>query len=154
MKVKLIALLLLLLCACSNQQNNSLQEAPAAKSGEGWPLMNSLQAKQEDEAAQEEDSNQANDSITEKYASFAFQSVKWNNTIYRLTEETISEAEVEEEIGEVVTQSSTETEETPDNSSNFLAEGTKLWAIKGIDTSEAIAYERENGVYRKLIADE
>lgn len=154
MKVKLIALLLLLLCACSNQQNNSLQEAPAAKSGEGWPLMNSLQAKQEDKAAQEEDSNQANDSITEKYASFAFQSVKWNNTIYRLTEETISEAEVEEEIGEVVTQSSTETEETPDNSSNFLAEGTKLWAIKGIDTSEAIAYERENGVYRKLIADE
>lgn len=154
MKVKLIALLLLLLCACSNQQNNSSQEAPAAKSGEGWPLMNSLQAKQEDKAAQEEDSNQANDSITEKYASFAFQSVKWNNTIYRLTEETISEAEVEEEIGEVVTQSSTETEETPDNSSNFLAEGTKLWAIKGIDTSEAIAYERENGVYRKLIADE
>lgn len=154
MKVKLIVLLLLLLCACSNQQNNSSQEAPAAKSGEGWPLMNSLQAKQEDKAAQEEDSNQANDSITEKYASFAFQSVKWNNTIYRLTEETISEAEVEEEIGEVVTQSSTETEETPDNSSNFLAEGTKLWAIKGIDTSEAIAYERENGVYRKLIADE
>ncbi|GIP17116.1 hypothetical protein J40TS1_27580 [Paenibacillus montaniterrae] len=154
MKVKLIVLLILLLCACSNQQNNSSQEAPAAKRGEGWPLMNSLQAKQEDKTAQEEDSNQANDSITEKYASFAFQSVKWNNTIYRLTEETISEAEVEEEIGEVVTQSSTETEETPDNSSNFLAEGTKLWAIKGIDTSEAIAYERENGVYRKLIADE
>ncbi|WP_052092155.1 hypothetical protein NYE80_20520 [Paenibacillus sp. FSL H7-0357] len=81
--------------------------------------------------------------------SFAFPYIKWNNSIYTITDTPAEE--VDKPLGEITNYSTTETGETLDNSSNFYQVGTKLWSINNIDSSQEIAVETGQNQYIKAI---
>ena len=84
--------------------------------------------------------------------SWAFQFVKYNGVNYIVTNEEISEEEIEEKIGEV--QKYLETEQNSvDLSSNIYPKGTEIYSIKGINVEEHIAVKDNRGKIIKLIAD-
>lgn len=157
--VILLALLAFISVACSSQNNaasdndqTSLGHTGAATRLEALPVE---RVKNLDKATPTPTPSLSEDSISETNSeqteqSFAFQSVKWNNVIYRLTNEEIEE--VDSEIGEIENFSNIETYEEPGNNSNFLREGTKIWSVKGIDISDAIAIKVDKDVYRLLRA--
>lgn len=74
--------------------------------------------------------------------------VKWNNHVYKITNENVDE--VDKEIGVIEHHSLNEVENTPDNFSNFYSTGTKLYSIKGIDTNKSIAVQTKEGNYVKV----
>lgn len=87
--------------------------------------------------------------VTQSSPSFAYPMLKWNNQLYRIT--STEEVNLDEEIGEITKQNTTETEETPDNSSSYLRKGTKIWSITGIDTKDAIAVKVGTGKFIKAV---
>jgi hypothetical protein len=86
-------------------------------------------------------------SVGKSSADWAFSFVVWDGYIYQLSDEYIDE--ISEEIGEVTKYSDMEGTHSG-NFSNEYQKGTKYYAIKGINTEEAIAI-KENGRYRKAI---
>lgn len=97
-----------------------------------------------------DNSNNNDNTITkENQQSFPYPLVKWNNHIYKITNESIDE--IDKEIGEIEYQSLNEEEDTPDNYSNYYSKGTKLFSIKGVDTNDAIAVQLGEGNYIKVV---
>lgn len=82
----------------------------------------------------------------DKLQSWAFDVVTWNNEIYKVTNEVVTE--VENEIGSIKKHSTNETSELPNLFSNKYKEGTKLFKIANVETSDYIAI-LENGTYYK-----
>lgn len=87
-------------------------------------------------------------------SSYPYHLVKWNNALYRVTNE--ESIVIDELIGEILNHSNDDTnkESTPDNSSNFYSKGTKLWSIKDVDTNEAIAIEYEPNKFINAVLDQ
>ena len=77
--------------------------------------------------------------------SWAYPFVVWQDTIYVVGEETVTD--IEEEIGHVTKYS--DMESYGGNFSNAYPKGTKYYSIKGIDTDVAIAVQEEDGVFVK-----
>ncbi|MFD1956990.1 hypothetical protein ACFSL6_23135 [Paenibacillus thailandensis] len=88
---------------------------------------------------------------TQTQSSFPYPLVVWNNQKYKMTTEVIDAAD--KEIGKIVSHSTDEPTETPDNYSNYYKSGTKLWSIKQVDIKEAIAVETEPGKYVKAVSE-
>ncbi|MCD9023891.1 hypothetical protein [Cohnella silvisoli] len=82
-------------------------------------------------------------------SSFPYPLVKWNNVVYRITNDAV--VDVDAEIGEIATYSTTENNNSQDNFSNYFKIGTKIWSIKDVDKNEAIAIESEAGKYIKAV---
>ncbi|MFD0620537.1 hypothetical protein ACFQZR_24030 [Paenibacillus sp. GCM10027629] len=91
------------------------------------------------------------DTVTMNHAiaSIASPSVKWNDRVYHETTEEVTD--IGEEIGEIETQSTDEMLETPNNHATSYPPGTKLFAIQGVDTSEAIAIQASESMYYKAV---
>ena len=81
--------------------------------------------------------------------SWAYPFVVWQDTIYVVGEETVTE--VEKEIGQVTKYS--DMKSYGGNFSNAYPKGTKYYSIKGIDTDVAIAVQKEDGVFVKAESD-
>jgi len=84
-------------------------------------------------------------------ASISSPNVKWNDRVYHETNEEVTE--IGEEIGEIKTQSTDEILETPNNHATSYPPGTKLFAILGVDTSEAIAIQASETIYYKAVTN-
>ncbi|MGY3718639.1 hypothetical protein ACWE42_24300 [Sutcliffiella cohnii] len=84
--------------------------------------------------------------------SWAFQFVNYNGVNYILTDEEVSEEEIEEKIGEVQQYLETE-QDSLDLSSNIYPKGTEIYSIKGIKVEEHIAVKDKEGKIVKLDAD-
>ncbi|MDQ0062872.1 hypothetical protein [Paenibacillus harenae] len=82
-------------------------------------------------------------------ASTPYPLVTWDSRLYRITTEEITEAE--ETIGEIMLMSLEATNLSPVNYSNYYEKGTKLWSIKQVDTSVAIAVEYAPGKFVKAV---
>ncbi|NIK78944.1 hypothetical protein FHS15_004090 [Paenibacillus castaneae] len=121
MRRLLTIILAVMLCGCSSQGNNTV-------------------AKEEAPLAE-----------MKTLASFPYKLVKWNNHIYRISEEKVSR--VYEEIGEITIQSSNEPADSPNNFSTTFPAGTKLFSLHGVETSEAIAIRISKNDYIKAIAE-
>lgn len=79
--------------------------------------------------------------------SWVFPFVVWNDSIYVLTDEVVTN--VEKKIGKVTSYSSME--QFGGNFSNVYPKGTVYYAIEGIATTEAIAVEHDKGTYIKAV---
>ena len=77
--------------------------------------------------------------------SWAYPFVVWQNYIYVVSEEDVTE--IDKEIGKVTKYS--DMESLSGNFSNMFKKGTKYYSIKGISTDEAIAVEESDGQYIK-----
>ncbi|AQQ53122.1 hypothetical protein [Planococcus lenghuensis] len=84
-------------------------------------------------------------------AVWAYEFVKWNDEVYVMTDEVVSE--VGEELGEVTMYSDAEGS-YDGNFSNSYEEGTKYFAITGVSPEEAIAVREDGGTYRKAIIED
>ncbi|MDR9853997.1 hypothetical protein RJP21_10330 [Paenibacillus sp. VCA1] len=80
--------------------------------------------------------------------SWAFDFVRWNDKLYRLTDEDITP--IDREIGAVESFIDDENIVGHGVYSNTFAEGTKLYSIPNVRTEDAIAVEA-NGGYLKMI---
>ena len=85
---------------------------------------------------------------TSSSQSWAYQFVKWNDQIYIVTSDEIKMDDIGKEIGEVTKYSDKEGTYSG-NFSNTFKEETKYYEIKNIKTDEAIAVEKEKGVFIK-----
>ncbi|WP_051217662.1 hypothetical protein [Paenibacillus assamensis] len=86
-----------------------------------------------------------NTKVTE-HQSWAYYVITWNNGVYKITDEKVTE--IEEEIGAIHIYSTNESGEIPNLFSNKYKEGTKLYKITNVDTNEHIAV-LNNGIYYK-----
>ncbi|WP_342429506.1 hypothetical protein [Neobacillus sp. FSL H8-0543] len=77
--------------------------------------------------------------------SWAYQFVVWQDYIYVVSEEVVTE--IDKEIGKVTKYS--DMESLSGNFSNTFEKGTKYFSIKGVSTDEAIAIEESEGRYIK-----
>jgi hypothetical protein len=77
----------------------------------------------------------------------------WNSKTYVITDDMIEPTKIGQEIGEVTRYSTSETSKISDsdNFSNAFKRGTKYFEIKGINTNEALAVEKEEGKFIKAI---
>ncbi|WP_082625460.1 hypothetical protein [Cytobacillus dafuensis] len=91
-----------------------------------------------------------NSSSENSSADWSASFVVWDGYIYHLTDEYVDE--IDGEIG-VVTKYSDKEGTYSGNFSNVYEKGTKYFAIKGINTEEAIAIQEEGGKYRKVIRE-
>ena len=82
-------------------------------------------------------------------ASWAFDSVKWHNHIYRVTTETIGN--VGQQIGAVTNYSDNEATPETGTFSNKYPVGTKLFSIPNTDTIDAIAVQTKDGSFLKAV---
>jgi len=82
----------------------------------------------------------------ESLQSWAFDVVTWNQGVYQMTSEVVTE--VEKEIGKIKKHSTKESSELPNLFSNKYEKGTKLFKIKNLDTKDYIAVLSE-GTYFK-----
>lgn len=78
--------------------------------------------------------------------SWAFDVVTWNNGVYKVTNEVVTE--VESEIGTIKKHSTNESSDLPNLFSNKYKKGTKLFKIVNVETSDYIAI-LDNGIYYK-----
>lgn len=79
-------------------------------------------------------------------ADWAYNFVVWNGDIYEVLNEEVNNSEIEEAIGEIKQYSDYEGIYS-DGFSNKYQVGTKLYKIKGLETSENIAIETKEGHY-------
>lgn len=145
-----ITFLALFSIACSSQ-NNTVSISSETSLGNKGERFETLQVEREKvlkEATLTPPSSEDSNPQVNSIGSFAFQSVKWNDVIYRLSEEEVQDIDIE--IGVIEQYSNIEMDETPNNYSNFLKEGTKLWSLKGVDTNDAIAIQTDENVYQLL----
>ena len=78
--------------------------------------------------------------------SWAFDVVTWDNGVYKVTDEVVSE--VGDEVGIIKKHSTNESSDLPNLFSNKYKKGTKLFKIKNIETIDYIAV-LDNGTYYK-----
>ncbi len=97
-------------------------------------------------------------------ASFAYPSIHWNDTRYKVTEEKVDQ--VDEEIGEIAYTSTDnmkvaeqdkdhptpEPERADEPYSNLYAKGTKIYSIADTDPFEAVAVRIGDHEYVKAVA--
>jgi hypothetical protein len=84
------------------------------------------------------------------FMSFPYPMLKWNNRLYRITSYNVSN--VGDFLGEIIY--SPISLITPNNSTSYFPNGTKLYLIPGIKPTEAVAYETSNkNIFGKAIAD-
>ncbi|MCR8658976.1 hypothetical protein [Paenibacillus endoradicis] len=149
MKQLLVILSIILLCACSSG-NNSINDSTFTAELMSTPTLFGKQIRSIDSEPNLTPEQTSGVIEVKRFADFPFPLVRWNNQIYRVTSDEV--LEIGSEIGEIVTRLTSENYEQSDNSSNSFNKGTKLWSIKGIDTTEAIAVQRTEDVYIKLVA--
>ncbi|MCP3028455.1 hypothetical protein [Halobacillus sp. A5] len=82
--------------------------------------------------------------VTVSATSWAYSFVVWNGYEYIIEDEQ-EVMEVDEEIGEVTKYS--DMEQHTGNFSNTYKEGTSYYSIAGVSTEEAIAVEKQNGIF-------
>ncbi|MGM0845220.1 MAG: hypothetical protein ACQEUT_09605 [Bacillota bacterium] len=87
--------------------------------------------------------------VTALSTSWAYSFVVWNEYVYVVTEEGVTD--IEKEIGEVTAYS--DMQQYPGNFSNEFSVGTKYFSITGFSTDEAIAVESHNGNYLKAVRE-
>ncbi|URN94626.1 MAG: hypothetical protein NAG76_22885 [Candidatus Pristimantibacillus lignocellulolyticus] len=150
MKQLLVILSILLLSACSSG-NNTISNSKFKAEIMSAPSLykNNIPSFNPDPIPVPEQSSEVIE--VKRFADFPYLLVRWNNQVYRVTEDEV--VEIDSEIGEIITRLTSENYEESDNSSNAFNSGTKLWSIEGIDTTEAIAVQRTEDVYIKLVAD-
>ncbi|MFD0715711.1 hypothetical protein [Paenibacillus sp. GCM10027626] len=78
--------------------------------------------------------------------SWAFDVVTWNNGVYKVTNEVVTE--VEGEIGTIKIHSTNESSDLPNLFSNKYKKGTKLFKIKNIETIDYIAILDDDTYYK------
>ncbi|MEM1506119.1 hypothetical protein RG959_22260 [Domibacillus sp. 8LH] len=77
--------------------------------------------------------------------SWAYTFVVWEGKVYEVKqEETITDSQIGEIIGEVKTKPNDMTGDFYGEASNYYPKGTKYYEIKGISTSTAIAVEEDS----------
>lgn len=135
MKKMILILLIALASACSNGDS-----AKSADDAAAVPVSAASDNSPGEPSAAEEPE-------VRNFASFPYALVKWDDRIYKITSEEV--IETGEIIGEITHSSLTETGTTPNNFSNRYEKGTKLWSIKEIDASDAIAIEYAPGKFVK-----
>jgi len=81
--------------------------------------------------------------------SWAFNFIKWNNTLYKETDKRIKKIEIK--IGSVETLVTDEVGKHHGTYSNEFKVGTEIYSIMGINTDEAIAVEESEGNFIVLI---
>jgi len=81
--------------------------------------------------------------------SWAFDFVTWNYEVYSMTNDEISNADIENEIGKTTSYSTNEKSDLPNLYSNRYKVGTKLFKIKGSETDEFIAVLTDDGTLYK-----
>lgn len=84
-----------------------------------------------------------------KATDWAYRFVVWNDTIYVVSEEYVTD--VEEEIGQVTHYS--DQNQTGGNFSNAYPKGTKYYAIQEVERKEAIAVQQEDHTYIKAYSN-
>jgi len=85
-------------------------------------------------------------STPDSMQSWAYYLVTWNDAVYQMTDEVVTE--VESEIGKIKKHSTNESDDLPNLFSNYYKKGTKLFKIKDVETSDSIAV-LDNGIYYK-----
>lgn len=90
----------------------------------------------------------------ESSAGWAYRFVQWNGQVYVITETTIPEERIGEEIGEVTAHSTQETSSYSGNFSNAFEKGTPFYQIKDMETSEEIAVKTGEGEFVKAVVRE
>lgn len=85
-------------------------------------------------------------------ASWAYPFVKWNGHTYVITDETVTETG--KLLGTVTKYSTNEHEEFSNSSSNYFPEGTKLYAIAGLDPNQYIAGATASRAFVKAVVRE
>lgn len=150
MKQLLVILSILLLSACSSGNNTISDSKFTAKKMSAPSLFeNNIPSFKPEPIPAPEQSSEVIE--VKRFADFPYPLVRWNNQVYRVTVDEV--VEIDSEIGEIFTRLTSENYEESDNSSNSFHPGAKLWSIEGIDTTEAIAVQRTEDVYIKLVAD-
>jgi len=81
-------------------------------------------------------------------ADWAFNFVVWNNNLYELLKEDVTPKEIGNQVGEVKQYSDKEGTYS-DGFSNEYPVGTKLYSINDVNSSDYIAVEVKEGIYRK-----
>lgn len=84
-----------------------------------------------------------------KATDWAYRFVVWNDTIYIMSEEYVTE--VGEEIGQVTSYS--DLKPKGGNFSNAYPKGTKYYAIKGVDRGKAIDVQQKDHTYKKAYSE-
>lgn len=93
------------------------------------------------------------DSQLQGQASWAFPGLNWNGHIYRVTSEKVKREDIGEQLGSVTSFSEVEGAPETGTFSNTLPVGTKLYEIRGVDVSDAIAAEPKDKSFLKIIFD-
>jgi hypothetical protein len=88
-------------------------------------------------------------SMTMKPLSWAYGFVQYKNTIYIMSDEKVTQ--IGAQISTVKHRLNYESDAVHNGSSNFLKAGTKLYQIKGIKTTVAIAAKISKNQYDKLV---
>lgn len=81
--------------------------------------------------------------------SWAYAFVVYNGNVYEVTDQVVSELEIDQQIGEEKSKPNDQTGDYYGNASNFYDIGTKYYQIKGTSHKEAIAVESGEGQYKK-----
>lgn len=85
-------------------------------------------------------------------SSYPYPLIKWNNQVYRIT--TTNVIDVDEEIGEIMSYSTDETQEEADNFSNYYKIGTKIWSIHNAEENKEVAIEILPDIFVKAVSNE
>ncbi|MBR2563619.1 MAG: hypothetical protein IKE29_03255 [Paenibacillus sp.] len=85
--------------------------------------------------------------------SWAFDVVTWDHGVYKVTNEKVSETEVEIEIGIIKKHSTNESDELPDLFSNKYKKGTRLFKVKNIETTNYISVQDNDTYYQAVKMD-
>ncbi|MGR6543400.1 hypothetical protein [Paenibacillus tundrae] len=95
----------------------------------------------------------AMDEGTGSSSSWAYSFVVWNNHTYNITNEPLTKDEIDHDIGHV-RQYSDKEGSYEDGFSNKYPVGTKLYKVKGVETTEYIAVEIQEDQFIKATNEE
>ena len=87
--------------------------------------------------------------MTASALSWAYAFVVYNGNVYEVTDQVVSESEIDQQIGEVTSKPDDQTGDYNGDASNFYEIGTKYYEMKGTSQKKAIAVENGNGQFKK-----
>lgn len=82
-------------------------------------------------------------SSTAQALSWAYKFVVWEGGVYEVTDEVVAASDIGKKIGKVKRMANDRTGAYYGDASNYYKKGTKYYAIKGIDSVDAIAVEEQ-----------
>lgn len=82
---------------------------------------------------------------------WAYKFVAWEGGVYEVTEELVDASDIGEKIGGVKRMADDRTGSYYGDASNYYEKGTKYYAIKGMDSGNAIAVEEQEGIWLKAV---